>query len=212
MSHIDNSNDTTDDITQCPVSEEARLEWLKQNKSNIANNNNNNNNNLTLSTEREISGIPRTGPNDKNWIYPSEQQFYDAMKRKKIDSNGNEFDMKTVIPIHNNVNERVWKYIELWENLPTTSGDEKLSLTSFKGDSKKITPRAWIRHYIFGMDLPFDRHDWIVNHSNTNGTAYNINYVIDFYMNSNNNIYLDVRPKIDSYQGIKRRILKFLGY
>ena len=208
MSHIDNNDSTTtttDDISQCPVSEEARLEWLKQNKSGVQNDNN------LLSTEREISGIPRTGEKGTNWIYPSEQQFYDAMKRKKINSHGNEFDMKTVIPIHNNINERVWKYIEQWENL--TSND-KLSLTSFKGDSKKITPRAWIRHYIFGMDLPFDRHDWIVNHSNKdNNSSYNINYVIDFYMNqSNNNIYLDVRPKINNYQGIKRRILKILGY
>lgn len=209
MSHIDNSNsiDNADDISKCPVSEEARLEWLKQNRTNATNDNS------LLSNEREVSGIPRTGQNDKNWIYPSEQQFYDAMKRKKINSNGNELDMKTVIPIHNNVNERVWKYIESWENFKSNNQDQdnKLSLTSFKGDSKKITPRAWIRHYIFGMDLPFDRHDWIVNHS-TEKKSYNIDYVIDFYMNSNNGVYLDVRPKINSYQGIKRRILKYFGY
>jgi cytochrome c heme-lyase len=49
----------------------------------------------------------------KNWIYPSEQMFFDAMRRKNW--NPNEVDMKTVVPIHNAVNERAWAQILEWE-------------------------------------------------------------------------------------------------
>jgi cytochrome c heme-lyase len=80
----------------------------------------------TLGVEREISTIPRASPVNQdagvkpansekesgvsesgNWIYPS------AMKRKGYSSDAN--DMKTIVPIHNAVNERAWKEIKEWE-------------------------------------------------------------------------------------------------
>ena len=51
---------------------------------------------------------------DKVWIYPSEQMFFNAMKRKNW--NPREEDMKFVVPIHNMVNEMAWKHILKWEN------------------------------------------------------------------------------------------------
>lgn len=48
-----------------------------------------------------------------NWIYPSEKMFFDAMKRKGYASDAS--DMKTIVPIHNAVNERAWKEIKEWE-------------------------------------------------------------------------------------------------
>lgn len=85
-----------------------------------------------LATEREVSTIPRafdhptgnarpanneadTGADKKtgNWIYPSEEMFFNAMKRKSY--NPNETDMQTIVPIHNAVNERAWKEIKEWE-------------------------------------------------------------------------------------------------
>ena len=39
--------------------------------------------------------------------------FFDAMKRKGHDTRAQ--DMKTVVPIHNAVNERAWKEIREWE-------------------------------------------------------------------------------------------------
>ncbi len=88
-----------------------------------------------LGTMREVSTIPRalsptgadpaarrpannekdTGADKKtgNWIYPSEQMFFEAMKRKAYDPDG--ADMKTIVPIHNAVNERAWKEIKQWE-------------------------------------------------------------------------------------------------
>ena len=36
---------------------------------------------------------------ESQWVYPSEQMFYNAMKRKNWDPSEN--DMKVVVPIHN---------------------------------------------------------------------------------------------------------------
>lgn len=88
-----------------------------------------------LALDREISTIPRTpaSPADPsspsshpansesesgvsasgNWIYPSEKMFFEAMKRKGHQSDA--ADMKTIVPIHNAVNERAWKEIREWE-------------------------------------------------------------------------------------------------
>ena len=46
-------------------------------------------------------------------MYPSEKMFFEAMKRKGYASEAE--DMKTVVPIHNAVNERAWKEIKEWE-------------------------------------------------------------------------------------------------
>lgn len=48
-----------------------------------------------------------------NWVYPSEKMFFDAMKRKGYDARV--ADMKTVVPIHNAVNEKAWEQIKKWE-------------------------------------------------------------------------------------------------
>lgn len=59
--------------------------------------------------ETETGADARTG----NWVYPSEKMFFDAMKRKGHDTRA--ADMKTVVPIHNAVNERAWVEIKEWE-------------------------------------------------------------------------------------------------
>lgn len=59
--------------------------------------------------ETETGADPSTG----NWVYPSEKMFFDAMKRKGHDTQA--ADMKTVVPIHNAVNERAWVEIKQWE-------------------------------------------------------------------------------------------------
>ncbi|AMD20909.1 HDR167Wp [Eremothecium sinecaudum] len=164
--------------------------------------------NVKLPTEREISSIPRSGT-DGNWVYPSEKQFYEAMLRK--DWKPNAEDMKTVIPIHNSVNERVWNYIKIWESGTGADSCGGIKLSSFKGDSKRLTPRAWLRSTLLGKSKPFDRHDWKINRC-----GKEIEYVIDFYADETPKlgpqIYLDVRPKLNSYEGFRLRILKALGY
>ncbi len=92
-----------------------------------------------LGTDRVVSTIPRsstpgptscpvnheveTGADAKtgNWIYPSEKMFFEAMKRKGFDST-HAADMRTVVPIHNAVNERAWAEIKTWEAPYTGTG------------------------------------------------------------------------------------------
>lgn len=69
-----------------------------------------------LSKDRSVSSIPMGGKHaGHQWIYPSEQMFYNAMKRKQWDPQ--ERDMSVVVPIHNAVNEQAWKEILIWESL-----------------------------------------------------------------------------------------------
>lgn len=58
---------------------------------------------------------------------------------------------------------------------------------------------------------PFDRHDWVVDRCGTR-----IRYVIDFYTGhsggspSNNlSFYLDVRPALDNWEGVRLRAQMF---
>ena len=65
-----------------------------------------------------------------------------------------------------------------------------------------------------GYQPPFDRHDWVVDRCGTK-----IEYVIDFYAGRDEgkvgkalNFYLDVRPKLNSWEGVKTRVAKFWGF
>lgn len=160
-----------------------------------------------LPTEREISSIPKTDTR-ANWIYPSQKQFYEAMKRKNWSPEA--ADMKTVIPIHNQVNEVAWRHIQEWERSLIVEAQQKcggISLTSFKGDLKKMTPRAWIRLTILGQQAPFDRHDWLVDRC-----GVEVPYVIDFYDGGDKNgVFVDVRPKLQNWEGFKLRFGRAVG-
>jgi cytochrome c heme-lyase len=149
-----------------------------------------------------------------NWVYPSQEQFFNATKRKGHEAAPG--DMASVVPIHNAVNERAWKQIQDWER---GWGAEKCGgprLVSFAGDSKALTPRArW--NALMGYAPPFDRHDWVVERC-----GKKIDYVIDFYsgkagegdasIGRSLNFYLDVRPKLNSWDGIKMRIARTFGW
>ena len=63
----------------------------------------------TPANNEKEGGVSGSG----NWIYPSEKMFFEAMKRKG--HSGEATDMKTIVPIHNAVNERAWKEIKEWE-------------------------------------------------------------------------------------------------
>lgn len=201
----------------CPVSPESRDKWLRSNvkiaieepecSSDKLPSQPVYQTNVDLPEDRQILLIPRTGEN-QNWVYPSQKQFYEAMKRKNWNPEAQ--DMKTVVPIHNVVNERVWRLIQWWEE---GQGGDKcggIQLTSFKGESKKLTPRArW--KVMMGYERPFDRHDWVVNRC-----GQEIEYVIDFYAgnggkNDAASFFLDVRPKLNSVEGVRLRLVKALG-
>ncbi|KAI5360166.1 putative holocytochrome c/c1 synthase [Septoria linicola] len=186
----------------------------------------------SLSTDREISSIPRaisdpsslnaaekaalptnneveTGQDKDsgNWIYPSQSQFFEAMKRKGHEANPS--DMSSIVPIHNAVNERAWNQIKDWEK----PYNPEPKLVSFAGDSKKLTPKAYWNMWIMGYSQPFDRHDWVVERD-----GKKIDYVIDFYKGKDGGMavplsfFLDVRPKVNSWEGIRMRIAKTFGW
>lgn len=193
-----------------------------------------------LASDREVSTIPRADPNiptttpnpsskpanneqetgadvkSGNWIYPSEKMFFDAMKRKNYSPNAT--DMATIVPIHNAVNEKAWAEIKWWESRFGWAREENKAckgprLHSFSGDSKKLSPRArW--NSLLGYQEPFDRHDWVVERCP--GQA-RVEYVIDFYSGKDEgkgkglNFYLDVRPKLNSWEGWKMRTWNLIG-
>ncbi|XP_073771861.1 holocytochrome c synthase a isoform X5 [Danio rerio] len=128
-----------------------------------------------LSVVREESTIPRAGA-EQNWVYPSEQMFWNAMLRKgwrwnKDDINQN--DMGDIIKIHNQNNEQAWQEILRWEKLHS-------------------------KH-----ELPFDRHDWIVDRC-----GKEVRYVIDYYDGGlvSKHTILDVRPAFDSLGAVWDRM------
>ncbi|KAJ2540669.1 Cytochrome c1 heme lyase [Coemansia sp. RSA 1853] len=176
-----------------------------------------------LSTHRTVSSIPRAAryesagpsecpaldPQTDNWVYPSEQMFYNAMKRKNWAPH--ESDMKTVVPIHNVVNEMCWAQILEWERMHENKcGGPKL--LRFEGKIKNVTPKARLRSFI-GYQLPFDRHDWTVDRC-----GKPVRYVIDFYQGkadpknpSAPSFFLDVRPAL-TVEGAWDRARRFFGF
>ncbi|KAL1629177.1 Cytochrome c1 heme lyase [Neofusicoccum ribis] len=137
---------------------------------------------LGLRQEREVSSIPRAVPGEQgtaatdagrksnggegearrdeatgNWVYPSEEMFFNAMKRKKFDPRVE--DMRSIVPIHNAVNERAWREIKAWE--------QGRGAESGRDEGKA------------GKSL---------------------------------NFYLDVRPKLNSWEGVKTRVSRYWGF
>ncbi|KAL4763253.1 cytochrome c1 heme lyase CYT2 [Aspergillus foveolatus] len=172
-----------------------------------------------------------------NWIYPSERQFFEALMRKgntpNSVSSASELatTVASIIPIHNAVNERAWQQILEWEQKAPLSdpGSKKCGgpkLYSFRGlgsEPEFLSPRARMNS-LMGYQLPFDRHDWVVERCD----GQRIEYVIDFYQGKSTggssagglaanagpgklSFYLDVRPKLNSWEGCMMRFRRFSG-
>jgi len=166
-----------------------------------------------LSTSREKSSIkksdfsPEHQPDkESHWVYPSEQQYFNAMKRKGYDPK--EEDMPVVLAIHNVVNEQGWSKVMEWERM---RGSGEVKLKRFMGRPKDLSPKARLLNFM-GYELPFDRHDWVVERAN-NETA---RYVLDFYKGNVHpgskatiGMHLDVRPALDSPSALMDRIYVF---
>ena len=93
---------------------------------------------VALSQDRETSSIPKA--TDGKWIYPSEAQFFAAMARKN--HNPQAADMKTIVPIHNAVNERAWGEILKWESGRGGETCGGVKLVNFKGKPNEKSPKA----------------------------------------------------------------------
>ena len=188
---------------------------------------------IPLSTQREISSIPR-GDEETNapshqpsesskWMYPSEQQFYNAMLKKgyrpPVES------IPDVLRIHNAVNERSWLQVCKWEKELHGNADPKL--VRFVGRPKDLSPKAWFNSRVLFTQEPFDRHDWYVE-----AEGGPRRYVIDFYEGKETtdvaslvkqakqgvqapiakppSMYIDARPALDTPgAAIDRMIMTF---
>lgn len=128
----------------------------------------------------QVSTIPKAqpqGPNDKFWVYPSQQMFWNAMLRKGWrwkDDDLSPKDMDDIIKIHNANNEQAWMEVLKWEALHCQECMEP-KLKSFGGKATDYSPRARVRQ-LMGYELPFDRHDWIVDRC-----GKDVKYIIDYY-------------------------------
>eukprot|EP00037_Helgoeca_nana_P033978 m.420104 g.420104 ORF g.420104 m.420104 type:complete len:379 (+) comp32201_c0_seq1:141-1277(+) len=166
-----------------------------------------------LPTERRVSTIPKTTEHNPQhqqddsqfWEYPSQQMFYNAMKRKG--HSPTEGEMSTIVGMHNAVNERSWGELLHWEHQLHPETADVVRLKKFSGDATKISPKARLRA-LFGSELPFDRHDWIVVRGEG---GEEVRYVIDFYQAKAQGaapiaFHLDVRPAVDSFSSAFDRV------
>jgi cytochrome c heme-lyase len=184
---------------------------------------------ISLGTERQVSSIPRgdnnisiignetpmsvphhqpdTAVESSRWVYPSEQQMYNAMRRKGW-TNIPEDSIPTVLNIHNNINERTWKSIQEWED------ESDLKLVRFEGRPTQPSPKAFLLcHLLHIYDKPFDRHDWYVENPQFKTQQ---RYVIDYYYvedSRHSNVpprpYIDARPALDQPRAILLRGKQF---
>lgn len=157
--------------------------------------------------------------NNNTWVYPSEQQVFNAMKRKGWKGIEEE-SIPSFLQIHNSVNERSWQEVLRWEQQSATSSHANandnattVELSRFEGRPQDLSPKAWFLSTFLLYDKPFDRHDWYVvnknnknNDDNANSNNSNSNsssseqqqekrYVLDFYM-SNDNSENSMMPKV----------------
>lgn len=105
-----------------------------------------------LSTERQVSSIPKVSEGEKEeyWIYPSQQIFWNAMLRKGWRWRNDDItqkDMDDIIKIHNANNEHAWQEVLKWEALHAYECG-KPKLLSFGGKATKYSPRARIRYWM----------------------------------------------------------------
>ena len=161
-----------------------------------------------LPIDRQISTIPR-GPaaeHQSHWVYPSQQQFYNALKRKNHETNAE--DIESILHIHNDMNERCWQEIVRMEQRLSSGGCEP-RLVRFAGRPSDMTPKARILSWLGMAPKPFDRHDWIVDRC-----GREVRYVIDYYHAPHARpgtavFYVDARPALDNVTGVKDRLTMF---
>ncbi|XP_075529184.1 cytochrome c heme lyase isoform X2 [Dermacentor variabilis] len=162
-----------------------------------------------LPTERQRSRIPKAGAAEgETWEYPSQQMFWNAMLRKGWrwrEADLKPEDMAHIIRIHNANNDHAWEEVLKWEALHAKECCTP-RLKRFGGKATDYSPRARIRSWL-GYELPFDRHDWIVDRC-----GKEVRYVIDYYdggpVNAESSRFalLDVRPAFDSFENVWDRM------
>ena len=176
-----------------------------------------------LHTERQVSSIRRGDNNNTaaiphhqhddqaaHWVYPSEQQLYNAMRRKGWKNVPVE-SIPMVLQIHNHINEGTWGKIMDWEGSPD------IRLVRFEGRPRDWTPLAFFLSQVVRLRTkPFDRHDWYVEDPIRRPGELQ-RYVIDYYMEDNKEDprlpprpFVDARPALEGPRGVTLRATRFV--
>ncbi|KAI9217266.1 cytochrome c/c1 heme-lyase [Blastocladiella britannica] len=149
---------------------------------------------MALPTDRVESTIPSGDASSSRWVYPSPQQFYNALRRKGWETP--EDHIEVMVDIHNHLNEEAWREILDWER-PHAAECATPRLLRLRGRPNDISPKSMWAQWTKGAPKPFDRHDWYVDRC-----GREVRYVIDYYEAPPEGdqpvFFLDVRPAIDS--------------
>ncbi|KAG9017870.1 holocytochrome c synthase [Tulasnella sp. JGI-2019a] len=177
------------------------------------------NQSIVLSVERECSSIPCTTSPDQdtsgssNWMYPSPQQFYNALVRKGYEMPQDQ--MSTMVQLHNFLNEEAWAEVLTWERRWDSELSTPPELAQIRGKPKELSFKArgqllagWLLPSYVKAQRPFDRHDWLVRRA----SGEHVRYIIDYYSappdeEGNPTFILDVRPASDCVSNIRRRVV-----
>ncbi|KAL8270267.1 hypothetical protein Esti_005826 [Eimeria stiedai] len=125
-----------------------------------------------LSTQRQISSIPKTGAGSP-WVYPSAAQFFKALQRKGKEADSN--SIPAVVYVHNFVNQETWEKIQQLEKQHPECR-EQTTLTRFCGRFDNLTLTARLMKVLGCWGSLFDRHDWYVDRC-----GQQVRYIIDYY-------------------------------
>lgn len=156
-----------------------------------------------LSTQRVKSTIPKAGDDHSTWTYPSEQMFYNALKRKGKADGVREADMEAVIKVHNSMNEKTWREVMEWEQKYHCHKCDNPRLKRFLGRPHDVSPAARFRTWFRGYPMPFDRHDWVLDRCGEEEVRYVIDY---YYRDGPDPIEIHVRPAMDSVSAVMDRV------
>ncbi|CAD7965682.1 unnamed protein product [Amoebophrya sp. A120] len=164
---------------------------------------------VAFDKSREVSSIPKTGESTgTTWVYPSPQQFYNALRRRgKVDEQdelekGNTMD--SIVFAHNVTNEQTWTEILDWEHKLHYDRCKDPTLLSFVGKSEELSLGGHFSNYFRARGAPFDRHDWLVDRCGLEQVRYIIDYYDDPHANDQHglDISLVTRPAPDSVQNV----------
>eukprot|EP00929_Paragymnodinium_shiwhaense_P047030 TRINITY_DN23883_c1_g1_i1.p1 TRINITY_DN23883_c1_g1~~TRINITY_DN23883_c1_g1_i1.p1 ORF type:complete len:249 (+),score=48.75 TRINITY_DN23883_c1_g1_i1:80-826(+) len=150
--------------------------------------------NQALSKDREVSKIPRTDA-EGNWVYPSPQQFYNALLRKNKEAEAETMD--AVVRVHNVTNEKTWDKIMEWEKMHEKTCPTP-TLARFVGKCEDPSWGAWWSNKFSYRGLPFDRHDWFVDRCGQRTVRYVIDYYDDPKAKNDMQITIEARPAFDT--------------
>lgn len=137
------------------------------------------------------TAIPAAGRGNSEdgdkWLNPSASQLFRALQRKN-----KPIELEDALPVaavHEMVTDATWSGIMEFETMHEKACGQP-TLSRFEGKDGIYSPKARFMN-LFGVNLPFDRHDWYVDRC-----GKEVRYIIDYYAIGEENVeyFIDARP------------------